>query len=198
LRQNLSPLSQDQINSLNALGMDIFLNPKQGENNHDGLSQSQVMNKEPRSLISELRKHNRKKFLRSIPELHRKNHDQNDNLNAVGLKSHLDAELLGRRKSERTQQDPISDLKSVDWDEADFKDQLRRNFADQTDDDWFQYYLWCREIENSGTKILAEFPTNKILGIKAWLRVQRALYRDWKLPEHRRQYLENLSHFEWR
>ena len=208
LRNNSAPLSQDQINSLNALGMNIALNSKQGGKNHDGLSQGQVTNEEWRNSIPELRRKNLEKFQRLIPKLGGKNQDQNNNLDAVGVNPPLISEFLGRLERERNRQfatkrnkldpeNPLNGLMSKDWDETAFDDQLRRNFADQTDDDWFQFYLWCREIANSGTKILVEVPTHKIQGIKTWLRVQRTLYLDNKLSKDRRRLLKNLRHL-WR
>ena len=192
LRQNLSPLSQDRINSLNALGMNLALNPKQGEKNHDGRSQSQIRNEERQGSISELRQKNLKHFMHLIP-----------NSTALTKWQSLIPEFRRNnqdkiRSADVAPQGEMDNLTTSNSGDATLEDQLRSKYADQTDDEWSQYYLWCKEVENSGTKILAEMPTHKIQDIKAWLRVQWALYRDKKLSARRRQYLKHLRHFEWR
>ena len=98
-------------------------------------------------------------------------------------------ELMEKQKrnwQEKNSQD------ALDQEAAITEDQLRTNFIVQTDDEWFQYFSWCKASMDSGANIHSKSPDNMKKDIAAWLRTQWALYRDKKLPEHRRQNFEGL------
>lgn len=151
LRKNSCLLSQDQIDSLNAVGMNVPLDAKRDGENRDRISQDQKTH--PNAAW---------KWFDLIPELGRKNQGRIDSLDAV----------VGRR--------PYCDA------------ELRRKFSGQADDDWFQYYLWCKESAKTGVKILSKVPDERKQDVDEWFQVQSALYRDKKLPADRRRYFEIL------
>lgn len=151
-------------------------------------------NEERRSLISELRPKNLKRFLRLIPK---KGQDQINDPTAVTKWLRLIPEL-GRKNQDKIDSEKgaphgeMNGLNALNSEDATREDRLRSKYADQTDDEWFQYYLWCKESANAGGKILANVPNDRKKDVEEWLEVHWALYRDGKLSARRHQLFQNL------